>query len=296
MGGRPGGLRWEVCEEYELKRLTDAPEGDSLPYVLVPKYPYNPLGSDKWRTYAPLEDTPDLFLRFARLYERGDQIKAMVDWVHSYGVLGQYGETPRSSRAPQFARDFKESVAQAAGVLVLYEAVLNGDEEKVRATFLEEFPFGDSNWRTHNFVPTKEVPYMIRKRAAEQLFEHVEENLDGDLLQYALLDVAGDVEKMVNRYCTLSLGVEVGSHNPSGVRAIWNFKNLLGAMYLQMYWLIGAGGDITSCKYCGRIISLTSPLPSARKTRQDKKFCDNACRQRHHYHTKTKPRRQAESQ
>ena len=67
---------------------------------------------------------------------------------------------------------------------------------------------------------------------------------------------------------------------------------LYGAMYLQMYWLMAAGGNVTRCKYCGRIISLASPGPDARKTRQDKKFCDDACRQRHHYHTKTKPKRQ----
>lgn len=69
-------------------------------------------------------------------------------------------------------------------------------------------------------------------------------------------------------------------------------REFAGAMYLQMYWLMAAGGNVTRRKYCGRIISLTSPVPGARKTRQDKKYCDDACRQRHHYHTKTKPRRQ----
>jgi hypothetical protein len=67
---------------------------------------------------------------------------------------------------------------------------------------------------------------------------------------------------------------------------------LYGAMYMQMYRLIAAGGNVTRCKYCGRIISLASPGPDARKTRQDKKFCDDACRQRRHYRTKTKPKRQ----
>ena len=80
--------------------------------------------------------------------------------------------------------------------------------------------------------------------------------------------------------------------DPSGLNGGWVFKSLYGAMYLQMYWLMAAGGNVTRCQYCSRIISLTSPLPGgARKTRQDKKFCDNACRQRHHYHTKTKPKR-----
>jgi hypothetical protein len=41
------------------------------------------------------------------------------------------------------------------------------------------------------------------------------------------------------------------------------------------------------------MVFLNSPLPDAgKKTRQDKKFCDDACRPRHHYHTKTKLRGQ----
>ena len=98
---------------------------------------------------------------------------------------------------------------------------------------------------------------------------------------------------MVGNDCSPALRVEKGCRNPSGVTAHWNFKGLLGAMYLQMYWLMAAGGNVTRCKYCGWIISLAPPAPDARKTRHDKKFCDDACRQRHHYHTKTKPRRQA---
>jgi len=99
---------------------------------------------------------------------------------------------------------------------------------------------------------------------------------------------------MVGNYCSPILSVKEGSRDPFGVTASWNFKSLLGAMYLQMYWLMGSGGNVTRCRYCGRIISVASPAPDARKTpRQDKKFCDDACRQRHHYHTKTKLRRQS---
>jgi len=292
MGGNRGSHTWRVCEEYELKRLVDTPEGDSLPYVLVPKYPYDPSYFDKWRTYAPLEDTPDLFLRFARLHEKGNQGEAMVDWVHSYGILGQDGETPRSPGEPQHAKDFKETVGEAAGILALYEAVLNGDGEKAKSAILEEYPTVGISWRMYNSVPDK-PPYMDREWVAEQISETVEKIFDGDYLQYALETAAGDVQDMVSSYCNPVLSVDEGSRDPTGITATWVFKNLLGAMYLQMYWLMGAGGDITRCRYCGRIISLTSPLPGARKTRLDKKFCDNACRQRHHYHTRTKPGRQA---
>ena len=290
MGGSRGSRIWSVCEEYELRRLPAAPKGDSSSYVLVPKYPYDPSYSDKWRTYSPLEDKLDLFLRFARLHEKDDPLEAMVDWVHSYGVLGQDGETPRSSGAPQSVKDFNEAVGQAAGVLALYEAVLNSDGERAKSAILEEYPYVGLWWRVYNFVPNKDA-HMTRKWNAEQISESVDEIYGGDYLWYALATAADDVQSMASSYCYPALSVEEGARDPSGVTAEWNFKSLLGAMYLQMYWLMAAGGNVTRCRYCGRIISLASPAPDARKTRQDKKFCDDACRQRHHYHTKTKPKR-----
>ncbi len=60
-------------------------------------------------------------------------------------------------------------------------------------------------------------------------------------------------------------------------------------MYLQMHWLMAASGNVTRCKYCSRITSLASPTPDTRKTRRDKRASDDACRQRHHYHTKLNP-------
>jgi hypothetical protein len=36
--------------------------------------------------------------------------------------------------------------------------------------------------------------------------------------------------------------------------AAWGFRNLLGAAYLQFYWLITSRADIKRCKYCGHII------------------------------------------
>ena len=96
----------------------------------------------------------------------------------------------------------------------------------------------------------------------------------------------------VQAQCRPTLYLPEGGSDPSQVSASWGFKGLYAAIYLQMYWLMAAGGNVTRCKYCGRIIYLTSPVPGARKTRQDKQYCNNACRQRHHYHTKTKPRRQ----
>lgn len=176
-------------------------------------------------------------------------------------------------------------------VLALYEAVLNGDEDRAKSAILEEFPFVGLWWRMYNSAPNIRA-HVDRAFVAKEISETVGKVYDGDYLWHALETAGEEVEDMVSNYCSPALSVAEGSRDPSGVTANWRFKSPLGAMYLQMYWLMAAGGNVTRCKYCGRIISLASPAPSARKTRQDKKFCDDACRQRHHYHTKTKPKRQ----
>ena len=271
---------WRVCEQYELRRVAEAPKGGAIACLLEPAHPYDPASFDKWRSYEPLEDTPDLFLRFAKLHRADDPIEAMVKWVHRYGSLG-HGQPPWQPGAPQDARQFEGEVRRAAGILALYEAVLNGDGEMAKSAALEEFPFVGIWWNLYNSLPDKPA-HMDREFVAEQIAESVEEIYDEDYLRYALDTVADEVERTVSSYCSPALRVEEGARDPSGVAAQWRFKSLLGAMYLQMYWLVAAGSDLTRCEYCGFPLSLARPNPKGRKRRRDKRFCDDACRQAHH--------------
>jgi hypothetical protein len=280
---------WGVCREYEIQHVTE--EGRKTTYI-APRYSSAPGNEDKWVMYKPLEDAPDLFLRFARLHEGGTSVESALDWVRRYGVLG-HGSGWHIA-APQSVQSFREAVEEAAGILAMYEAVLNGDEERAKALYLEEFPLIGPSGRLLKQLKEAGVPVEERWDHAAIVTETVEEHFDGDYLDY-VLDIAVDaVNDMVKEFCYPSLDMGYGSHRrPSNVRTSWSFKSLLGAMYLQMYWLMGSGGDVTRCKYCGRIISLSRPRPDARKVRQDKSFCDDACRQRYHYHNRTKPRRQS---
>jgi len=99
--------------------------------------------------------------------------------------------------------------------------------------------------------------------------ESVEEIYDGDYLGYVLETVADEVERMVGTLCRPVLMVQEGAHDPSDVTAQWHFKSLLGAMYLQMYWLMAAGSELTRCEYCGRLITLARPSPESRKHQRD---------------------------
>jgi len=286
MGGRSASREWMVCEAYELERPRDTQEGHAESYRVVPKYPNEPATFDKWRSYAPLEETPDLFLKFTRLYQAQDRPEAMLDWARTYGTLG-HGQPPWVPGAPQEAKSFWEAVGKAAGLLALYEAVLNRESQSVQRAILADFPYVGLWWQIYNELPDK-PGHIDREFVTSQIAESVEEFYDGDYLGYALETVADEVERMVGTLCRPVLMVEEGSHDPSEVTAQWHFKSLLGAMYLQMYWLMAAGSELTRCEYCGRLISLARPSPESRKRRRDKRFCDDACRQAHH-RSKKKP-------
>ena len=136
--GGSGTRVWKVCEGYELRRPADTDEGDVSGLVLAPSYENEPANFGMWRAYEPLRDTPDLFLKFARLHGAGDAVGAMVGWVRAYGALG-HGERPYQPGSPQQLRQFWDAVERAAGVLALYEAVLNNDESRAESIFLRDF-------------------------------------------------------------------------------------------------------------------------------------------------------------
>jgi hypothetical protein len=287
------GSEWPVCQGgYELR----GPSDDGAPHF-TSKYPLS--RTDKWRTYYPLEDTPELFLSFARLYDKkeGIAVDAILNWVQRYGLLG-YGSGRWSAGPEETLADYRSEVHRAAGILASYEAALNGDEEAARDAVLNEFLLIDRElWlmilqRLSDESNASLVEKLGNQNYATFLAKMVERNWGGSYLAYALDTALSLVNWNVRPECSPDLRLPGGASDPSEVSAGWAFKSLYGAMYLQMYWLMAAGGNVTRCKYCRRIISLASPLPGSRKTRQDKKFCNDACRQRHHYHTKTKPRRQ----
>jgi hypothetical protein len=75
----------------------------------------------------------------------------------------------------------------------------------------------------------------------------------------------------------------------------WVPVNLLGAMYLQFYWVMTSSGDLSRCKYCSQIISRAPSVDGSaqtRKPRNKNQFSDSRCRYNYHYHNRIKPARQ----
>src|SRR5918992_1652034 len=73
---------WTVCEKYEIR-------GDEV--VAVWPRPQNISREGKWRSYKPIDEAPELFLRFAALHKATDFERAVLDWTHKFGVLGGDG-------------------------------------------------------------------------------------------------------------------------------------------------------------------------------------------------------------
>ncbi len=81
---------------------------------------------------------------------------------------------------------------------------------------------------------------------------------------------------------------------------------MLGAMYLQMAWLMSEGSNAPRCKGpgCYKIIrigefekpqkdpGLTKGARAPYRTRKDKTFCGRNCKQKWRYHYIIKPQRQ----
>lgn len=257
---------WSVCADYTLR-------GN----VIVPIYPLSyDNASTKWRRYKPLEETPDLFIRLARLHEADDFLDAALRFTHRYGLLGGSSFVETSDWQKMKISAISGEAERAWKILRMYEAVLNQDVSTVRAITSESRKNHDAN----------------ESRSALEaalLTEIGEWGLEQYSLHEGLNRSLEMVYNTVRKHCRFQPYVPMedldnGLFNTdaSTVRNVWRFKNLLGAAYLQMYWLMTSGGELSRCTHCGRIMSLSRPNPEGRKPRRDRKFCDDACRQAQH--------------
>ena len=252
---------WEVCDEYEIR-------GDEV--VAGIEYRGH---AEEWGVYSPLEDVPDLFLKFSRTFTENDFEGAALAFAHNYGLPNSNREDVNDARSAHLTPErmdlsrFRGEAKKAHSVLVLYEAVLNEDVQAIKRAFLDHldidlFALYDKVFRIRDLHDTKV------------------------LLQIGLLCAIETVEQVVHGSCRQRIRINPPQNDRapilSTIDTAWDFDNLFGAMYLQMWWLIGSRGNITRCRFCGRPVSLARSYPNGRKRRRDKRFCDDACRQAHH--------------
>lgn len=293
---------WEIWEKYDTR-----PRKDGQRYILAAE----PDESEEllmWRTmqrenlpkkgwvYWPLVENPDLFLEFARLADDGgldnastvDELDtdknrdAALAWAREHGVLGltffgpdDFGFRPASTlggKADTVAA-FAHEAWKANGYLRLYEAAT---AEELDVDLISSY-----------MIPRDKVVYTHPA--------HPPARTRG----WALDVVATETQKKIAGNAYPALYGEVRR-----LEAGWSFRNLLGAMWLQMFWLLTASEQPQRCKNCDSIIAYEQPnqpmqgtkandRSAGYRTRKDKNYCDKKCRDQRHYLTVTKPRRQA---
>jgi hypothetical protein len=307
--GRASTFRWRVYENYQLVRSKSRTSY------------FRAAGTDIGDAYEPITEVPYLYLEFARLEEQRDRGDAMARWISKYGLLGlqryersvpvtrqrfrtgytRVGIHPASEYSDQGGPDetfggFWEEVKHANTALTHWEAALSADEDQLEQALLQrrDTHFGSK----HAYLESIRRTYTTRANKAGVSYIDI---LIHDATFHALTSVQEVLQAFAYPYIASGAPrlrqIPERLYSPDGLAATWWPRNLLGAMYLQMYWLMTSSGDLARCKYCGRVISYTPPIPvgeehKVRKPRKDKEFCDSRCRQNYHYHNRIKPARQ----
>jgi hypothetical protein len=213
--------------------------------------------------YHPLRDAPDLFLKFAKIHVSRDQEDAALDWTNRFGLLGGDSEGRLQDLSNVPVSLFLDEAKRAWVVLSLFEAACNKDVPAIK----------------------KIVWNLDYRDVVNGFVDKLREDWpDEQYLETGLHVAWWTVESTTQRLCRPAMQLEGASYmaDPMTLRRTWEFDNLLGAMYLQMYWLMTSAGELKRCEHCGRIVSLSRPHPEGRKRRSDKRFCDDACRLANH--------------
>lgn len=297
-------LLWAVYKDYEV-----VSDGVSYPYLVACEQRDSDSPKLVGTYYSPLTETPYMFREFAQIVEERDPEQELYTWISKYGLLGLSREADDLSEdhledypemvLPPFRYDdaggpgetlaaIWQEAGRANEALTLYEAALTRDEERLGHLLSEAWsPEEVDKEREHYLTRKRETKVEWGNHLADNALGIVWEIIEGPLMAftYPYVNIAGSWNP---RYLL----------TPERLVASWKSRNLLGAMYLQFYWLITSAAEKSLCRYCGRLIFDTPPLPQGggrqRKPRSDKQYCNKQCRENHNYHTRIKPKRQAE--
>jgi hypothetical protein len=294
-------LRLGIWEGFDNPRLVRgrAGRGAGQRYIKVD------IG-DEGRVYRPLVDTPALFLEFAMLAddpgldaETDTERNAGVylDWVHSYGTLGlepapAVWHNRRGVSTHGGPEDTLESFVREAWIanqtLRLYEAAM-----------ADPLDLGTIRSHAERYYPSHKALFFTRPHPGESNVSTRER-----AKEFAMREVAAAVQGKVAWNVYPALYQRKDGNFEQG----WDFVNLLGAMWLQMFWLMTDPEKIRLCKLpgCDRFVyhderedlpedpGLKKNVRRPYKTRKDKLYCTEDHRKKYHYLTVVKPRRQAQ--
>lgn len=245
---------WAVAPGYELRGPNGGPpavlddrvgaSASGLHLAAAPAADRE--GWARWKNYAPLRDEPDLFLGFARLGEGEPSSGAILEWVGEHGLLG-CGEPAVHRIAGQnagwFGRPedglgvFADEARRAAALLRWCDALLEGDEDRL-VEAVSGYPAVE-----YNHPRPRRIAELSDEDLAALATKHRDSAIryyDGDLRLLAADLVAWEVNERLRFSCYRVLK-PFAARTPRRVVGGWGFTSLLGAMYLQLSWVLETG-------------------------------------------------------
>lgn len=244
---------------------------------------------DHMTLYAPLK-TPELVVELAKLAEEEITPEDVLGWAEFYGLLASIPGDDTVSTYDGFVnlrvngwgrresvRRFAEAAREIRACLRIYEA-LTADE----VVDLDELSAAAGP------LPLEVLRQWDRREGEERSW---------------LFRVLGRIiQARLNEHCYPQFTTYTAGGLAAGKFALsWGFKNLLGAIWLHMAWLLEAEGDrVRRCKLpgCLRVIHFEPGEPASDpglkmntrrkyKTRVDREFCKGrGCKQKYHYRKK----------
>jgi hypothetical protein len=231
--------------------------------------------------YAPL-GVPELVVELANLADNTITPEVVLDWAQTYGLLAPSSEPAVLNSFPDIPDiAFRESVsefARAAGeirtCLRIYEA-LRRDED----LDLEKLSSEVSR------LPADALRPWYREQGHERAW---------------LFGVLGRmIQTRLHKHCYPQFNIYARGGYPTGRFVLsWGFHSLLGAIWLQMAWLLEDEKAVRFCRLpdCRRVITfelgepsyeISKPGRGTYKTRSDRAFCKGRpCKQKYHYRKK----------
>jgi hypothetical protein len=232
-------------------------------------------GRGAGREYRPLRDYLALFAEFARLEIPDDpdgQAKAALSWARKYGVLGLEYEPPlrpttvillpergdltvrSTSRERDSVAAFARESRIAADVLKTYKAATN--------------PKGETDgMQNRHIIERMDVHELYRPEGGD-------EGAARFWTEWGLGVCADITQTYVSEYCRPLMYRRDGRFERG-----FEFDNLLGAMWLQMYWMLTARDDELRCLN-PRCPKGNPVLPKLDKhdVGRPRKYCSTSCK------------------
>lgn len=184
-------------------------------------------------SYSPISEKPALFLEFSQLADSGNvSVYEWFKWVETYGALGPDDCVDIYSR-------FAKEALLASRVRRLFEATIR--EPKPDIEVLDDL------------TPILNGSSYEASRKCDISHEKLEDAEDA-----ALQIVGYTVERKLREECYPELFVKShhrsrGNKRRSTLRQGWQFRSLLGAMWLQFMWRVDTH-VIEHCVMCGKRI------------------------------------------